>query len=315
LCLASLASVACQRSGAGSGEAGAGANGGALEQGRALLEQGELDAALAKFKEAQGDPESFYYQGLVWVKKAETAPLPTPPPPPSPLPRGYVPAPRPEFKPEELQAIGSFENAVAARPDNFRAHLALAELLAPHALRRHDQEQEEALSRRTRRGQGAPEPAAASGTDSSADRVVREYRAAAEDERAPADAAEALLRFALRVGRLDAAEAAHLELIRRNKESGEPLARYGDFLLNDKKEREAAIAQYRQALMWSADDEATKAKIADIYIAMATEHFAQEQYAMADAKFKEAEKWISDRSSPRGRRVQEHLKRLREIRW
>jgi Tfp pilus assembly protein PilF len=312
-----MASAGCQRSGAGGASAGGEAGSSpAVEQGRALLEQGELDAALAKLKEAQGDPDAFYYQGLVWVKKAEAAPLPTPPPPPSPLPRGYVPEPAPELKPEELQAVGAFENAVAARPDNYRANLALAELLAPHALRQHDRAQEEALNRRNRRGKQPPAPQAApAGTDVSPDRVVRAYRAAAEDERAPAETADALLRFALRVGRLDAAEAAHRELIRRNKESGEPLARYGDFLLNEKKDREAAIAQYRQALMWSADDTATKEKIADIYIEIATEHFAQEQYAMADAKFKEAEKWISDRGSPQSRKVQEHLKRLREIRW
>ena len=90
---------------------------GPVAEGRTLLEQGQLDAALARLQDAAGDPEGIYLQGRVWAKKAETAPLPTPPPVESPLPRGATPPGAPEFKDEEIRALAAYEKAIAARPE------------------------------------------------------------------------------------------------------------------------------------------------------------------------------------------------------
>src|SRR5262245_54545092 len=129
-----IALSACQRQAGSTSESGIPAATrppSPVEQGRALLEQGQLDSALARLQEAPGDPDSLYYQGVIWAKKAETAPLPTPPPLATPLPRGAEPPPPPEFKPEELSALELYQKAVAARPDHPQASLGIAQLLAP----------------------------------------------------------------------------------------------------------------------------------------------------------------------------------------
>ena len=64
---------------------------------RSLLERGQVDQALEKLAQSPTDPDSLYYQGVAWAKKAESAPLPTPPPLASPLPKGALPPPAPEF--------------------------------------------------------------------------------------------------------------------------------------------------------------------------------------------------------------------------
>src|SRR5439155_9836892 len=110
---------------------------------------------------------------------AETAPLPTPPPPPSPLARGAEPPAAPEFKPEEIQAVSLFEKAIAAQPDDPRPHLALAELLAPHAIHRREVEEQAAWRKKPVRGKAKATPPPAptpdpSGIDYGVERVVRE---------------------------------------------------------------------------------------------------------------------------------------------
>jgi predicted metal-dependent hydrolase len=75
-----------------------------------------------------------------------------------------------------------------------------------------------------------------------------------------------------------------------------------------------AIAQYRQALMWRPDDDATRGKIADIYIAMARAHVDAREYATADARLREAEKYVTDKNSPQGKRLQEQQTFLAQIR-
>jgi hypothetical protein len=101
-----------------------------VREGKSLLESGQLDAALAELQKSPDDPDSLYYQGRVWAKKAESAPLPTPPPPPCPR-RGMAAAAGAEFKPEEIQAAQLCERAIAAKPDNAAAHLALSQLPGP----------------------------------------------------------------------------------------------------------------------------------------------------------------------------------------
>jgi tetratricopeptide (TPR) repeat protein len=291
-----------------------------VAEGKALFESGELDQAMAKLLELPDDPDSLYYQGRVWAKKAETAPLPTPPPLSEPLPRGAEPPAAPEFKPEELQAMNLFQRAVATRSDHAAAQLAIAGLLAPHAVRYQEMVTErEAAARRhgSRKGKAQPAPiapASTQGVDYSVERVVQAYQLAAQADTASGDPAEGLIAFGIRAHRLDAAESGHQELVRRLKENPEPLIRYGDFLATQKHDQLAAIEQYRQALIWKPDDEATRAKVAEIFLARGVESFGKQQYAVAETQFKEADRYITDKSSPLGQRLQGQVARLREIR-
>jgi len=285
----------------------------------ALVEKGDADGALARLQ-GRDDAQALYLQGRAWARKAETAPLPTPLPAESPLPRGAPASGRPEFKPEERKALELYERALAAQPDLAAAHLALAQLLAPHAIRFHEREkeararQQAALATR-RRGQPSPEPLPTPepGVDYGAERVAREFREAVRTDpsRAPV---EAMIAFAVRAGRLDDAEVGYQELVRRVKESGEPLALYGDFLVREKNDPAAAIEQYRQALIWSPDDSVTRSKLAAIFLRRGTDYLNQQQYASAEAQFKEAAKYIPDRSSEQGRLLAEQQAKLREIR-
>src|SRR4029079_16944810 len=143
---------------------------GPVREGKSLLESGQLDAALAELQKSPDDPDSLYYQGRVWAKKAESAPLPTPPPPPVPTPRGWQEPPAPEFKQEEIQAAQLYEKAIAARPDHPAAHLALAQLLAPHAAHQYDLAEEAAKHKKS------PLPVAPLPIDASVDRVIRGYQ-------------------------------------------------------------------------------------------------------------------------------------------
>lgn len=262
--------------------------------------------------------ERHYQEAVSWVRKAETAPLPTPDP--------SAPQVLPEFKPEELRAIESFEQAIAARPGHAGAHTGLADVLAPHALRRIELERQvrerqakEAAARgRSRRGRTppptpTPPPAAVSLVDASPDRVIREYQAAAQADtgRAPV---ERLASFAMAAGRLDTADAAYQELLNRVKESAEPHILYGDFLVAHRQNRDGAIDQYRQALIWNPKDEPTRGKLAEIYLSRAEEYYREQEYMRAQGELKEAQRYVTDKSSDLGQRVQGWATKLREIR-
>jgi tetratricopeptide (TPR) repeat protein len=264
-----------------------------------------------------GPAEQLYQEGVTWARKAETAPLPTPDPSTHATP---------EFKAEELRAIESFEQAVATQADHAGAHLALGDLLAPHALRRIERErqarerqaQEAAARSRSRRGRTpppTPTPAAVSGSliDSSPERVIREYQAAAlaDPARTPV---ERLIAFSVAAGRLDAAEAGFQDLLVRLKESAEPHVLYGDFLVEHKKDAEAAIDQYRQALIWNPKDEPTRVKLAEVYLGRAADFYRAQEYMHAANELREAQKYVTDRNSDLGRRVQAMQVKMREIR-
>jgi hypothetical protein len=281
-----------------------------VREGKSLLESGQLDAALAELQKAPDDPDSLYYQGRVWAKKAESAPLPTPEPPPNPVPRGWQPPAPPEFKPEEIQAAQLYEKAIAARPENGAPPLALAQLLAPHAAHQYDLAEDAA--RHKKPAAPAPPPP----IDASVDRVIRAYQLAMQADPAAPAPVEEIIRFGRRVGRLDAAEAGFKEMVHRKKEreTAEPLARYGDFLADDKKDPLAAIEQYREALIWVPDDDATRGKVAAIYLKMATEAFAKQQYAVTEDHLRSASKYITDRSSAQGQLLEDYRARLKSIR-
>ena len=288
-----------------------------------MLEAGDADGTLARLQNAGDDPEALYLQGRAWARKAESAPLPTPTAPASPLPTGAPLVGPPEFKPEERRAIDFLERAVGLSPELAPAHLALAQLLAPHAIRFHERQQEAQAARpreasaRRRPGRGAPSepplPTPEPGVDYSPERVAREYTLAMRGD-SGRPSVEALIAFAVKTGRLDDAELGYQELIRRVKESGEPLAKYGDFLVREKKDPVAAIEQYRQALIWSPNDDVTRSKLADIFLTRGVDYFNQQQFAMAEAQFTEAAKYIPDHSSPEWQTLIEQQAKLRAIR-
>jgi len=282
-----------------------------LDRARSRLQAGDLDGALGVLSQAGSGPEALYYTGLAWARKAELAPLPTPPPLPASAPRGGHPPPAPQFKPEELQAMEFFERTLAAQPGHPGASLGVGDLLAPHSLRRYSRPQATSAKRR---GNRATEPAAPQGPDCRPERVIQAYRAATEGDPASRESVEKLIDFSMRVGRVDDADQGLQELLRREKERPEPFIRYGDFLLNVKKEPMAAIDQYRQALIWRPDDEATRARIADIYITQGIEHYGRNEYAVAEARFLDAQKWVADPRSPQGLRIQDYTGKLRAIR-
>ena len=210
---------------------------------------------------------------------------------------------------------------MAVRPDLAPAHLALAQVLAPHAIRFHEREQEAQAARprepppRRRPGHAPPEPLPTPepGVDYSPERVAREYTLAMRGD-SGRPSVEALISFAVKTGRLDDAEIGYQELIRRVKESGEPLSMYGDFLVHQKKDPVAAIEQYRQALIWSPNDDVTRSKLADVFLTRGVDYFNQQQFAMAEAQFTEAAKYIPDHSSPEWQTLIEQQAKLRAIR-
>ncbi len=116
-----LMGAACRREGTGSA-----GSADPLEGARQLVDERRYDEAI-ELLGSGSDAATLTLLGRAWMGKAETAPLPTP------VPGSGAPAAA-LLKAEERQALGFLERALAARPDHAEAHLALAELLGPHAL-------------------------------------------------------------------------------------------------------------------------------------------------------------------------------------
>jgi tetratricopeptide (TPR) repeat protein len=304
--------VSC-RGGRTPAASGSGGPADAYGETRHLAEAGDLDGALASLAGAPDEAEVLYLRGTLWARKAAVAPAPTPPPVASPAPRGLSPPAAPEFKPEEQTALDLLERAVSLRPEFAQAHLALAELLAPHALR-HAAAATAARGSVGRHGPGATTVPALAGPDASVERVLREYQAATLGDRSGTAPVEALIAFSLRAGRLDAADTGFQELLRRQKENPEPIARYGDFLRDQVHDLDGAVGRYREALIWRPDDASLRTRIADIYLGLAEEHLNRQEYPFAEERLNEARKQIVDPASAQGRRYQELAVRLRGVR-
>jgi tetratricopeptide (TPR) repeat protein len=282
-----LLAAAC--SGVGGGSSGAPPD--PLAEARGLLAEGRFDEVLARVGEAE-DPESAYLAGRAWAGKAKLAPVPTPAPG----------APAARLKPEEERALSLYERAVAARPDLVDAQLAIAELLAPHALLA------AAAAGPARPGAPAAPP------DPLVERVLRSYGQAVQADLSGTEAAEGLIAFATRAGRPGEADSAFQELVRRRREDPGLLVRYGDFLAGAAGRPEAALAQYAQALIWRPDDSATKLKMADIHLAAAAELIRNRQYVAGEARLKDARRYVVDPASPQAARLAELEGRLRDVR-
>jgi tetratricopeptide (TPR) repeat protein len=286
-----LLAIGCGGGGSG-GLAGFGGGAGPAEEARSLMEQGRLDEALARLEGAASEPEVIFVQGQIWAKKAALAP------PPEPEAEGE---PVPELKLEERNALAFFETLTAAVPNHAGAHLAIAELLEPHALKR----LEEPRSRRGRRPAPTPDPEQ---PDFSAARIVREIDAAIAADGSPVPV-EALIRFCAAAKDLDCAERGYRMLPDRQPESAVPHRRLGDFLLDEREDPDAAVQQYDLALVWAPDDSAEdaeiRAKVVDIYLGRAEEQLNQRRWAVADQAIKSARKYIRDAGSPQARRAAE----------
>jgi hypothetical protein len=263
---------------------------------RGLIAQGDADAALARLQGTdKSDGEVLYLEGLAWARKAENAPAPE---------AGAGASASRDLKPEEEQALSFLERAVAIQPGLAAAHLALADVLGPHALRR------ETLGRAVASARFRGE---ATLPDSGVDRVLQAYRRAAQADGASKPAVDAWIDFASRAGRLDEADAAFQQLLARDKENADPFLRYGDFLVARKDEM-GAINAYSRALIWQPNLESARAKIADIYLAQSEAHFARKEYASTEARLRDALRYAGPPESPQARRLRRLQAQLAQIR-
>ena len=279
------APAACSR------KAGESAGQDALAESRGLVEAGRYDEALARLGDAS-DPDAAYLAGRAWAGKAQGAPTSA-------------------LKPEEERALAFYERAVAARPQFADAHLAIAELLAPHAAAA-AASAAGAATRLAPHGKVAPPAAAA--LDPLVARVLGSYATALQSDLGGTRAGEELIDFAIRVGRPGEADAGFQELLRRRREDPALLVRYGDFLAGPGGKPEAALAQYAQAIIWKPDDTKTKLKMADIHLAAAAQHLRDLEYVAAEARLKEARRYTVEPSSPQAARLAELEGRLRDVR-
>jgi len=285
-----LLGAACSRE---SGSSSAAAVADPLAEARTLLAERRYDDVLARVGDAL-DADSAYIAGRAWAGKAASAPAP------SPLAGARVADTR--LKPEEEHALAAYTRAVTARPGLVDAHLAIAELLAPHAL------QAAAAAPRVRPGAPVPPP------DPLVERVLMSYGNALQADLVDIKAAEGLIAFAIRAQRPGEADAGFQELVRRRREDPVLVVRYGDFLAGPAGNPEAALAQYAQALILRPDDSATKQKMAEIHLNAAAAHLRQLEYVAAEARLTQARRYTVNATSPQAARLAELESRVREIR-
>jgi hypothetical protein len=74
------------------------------------------------------------------------------------------------------------------------------------------------------------------------------------------------------------------------------------------------VAQYAQALIWRPDDAATRRKLADIHLAAAAGHLTRREYVSAEARLREARKFVADPASPQAARLRDLTSQLADIR-
>jgi tetratricopeptide (TPR) repeat protein len=277
-----------------------------IAEARQEIEQGQPDAALAKLLTGAQGPENLCLQGAAWAKKAEGAPLPTPT-----IGADGVPVTA-EFKSEERRAIDLFQRALSEQPALAEAHLGLAELLVPHAIRRYELGAASRRARPRRRG-AAPTPVPAEPLLEPGG-IVEHFKAASKDPKLAMRALDGLARFATRVDRPKDREWAYRGLVDAEPENPSRLVELGDFLLKERGDPNGAIAEYKQALVWKPDSSEIKAKIADIYIEEGRVAFQAEQWAVAEARFVTAQEWVTDPNSAQGLRVRDYRSKLDAIR-
>lgn len=259
----------------------------AVQAAKSLMDQGQLDAALAKLQELPDDPVGLYYQGVIHVRKGLATPLPE---------TGY--------RDEDKLAAQSLERAIAAKPEFAAAHFTLAELLLPYARLHH--------APGKKRPARPPTPAP-DDPDGSPERIARAYQAAVQHDKTSRAPIDALIKFSREMKRPDDADVAYPELLARDKEKSEPHVLYGDFLAKEKKDRLKAVEQYQLAIVWSPQDASLKDKIGETYVDWAQEHFDAGEWANADARLKDGQKFVGP-GSPHAERFKELQAKLKEVR-
>ena len=110
------------------------------------------------------------------------------------------------------------------------------------------------------------------------------------------------------------ADSGFQELIRRRREDPDLLVRYGDFLAGPGENAEGAVAQYSQALIWRPDDTKTRLKVAAIHLTAASALLNNREYAAAEARLRDARRFVADPASAEAARLREMEGRLAEIR-
>jgi hypothetical protein len=185
----------------------------------------------------------------------------------------------------------------------------MADLLAPHAERLFDERK--AAEEQGGRRRPAPPAPSEDGPDYSPERVIELYTRAMGAKGSDVAVVERLIEFAMRVERLDAADAAHLELIERDPEAAGPLVRYGDFLRDQRGDAQEALGRYQQAMIWAPDGDEIRKRILALYITWGEEHYENQQRIGAERNFLEAKKYVEDWTSPEGRKVSQYLEKLR----
>jgi len=254
---------------------------------RALIEQGQYDAALARLGD-ETDAEALYLLGRAWAGKAG---------------RPAVPVSE-ALRPEEQQALDFFERAVAADPSHAESQRAIGDLLAPHALGALEEQK-----RPRKKGAATPAP-----TGISVDRVIRAYGAALQADMDDTVAVSSLIDFATRAGRTRDAKAGFEELVRRDREDPDVLVRFGDFLAGPGGDPEGALARYAQALIWRPADNATRTKMARIHLDAASAYLEAREYPAAEMRVREGRKFAVEPASPEAARVHEIESALAEVR-
>ena len=291
--------VACRPTSGPAPASGGAVGAGPVAEGKALLDQGQLDAALAQLQQAPNDPDGLYYQALVHLKKAEV-----------------LPAAEAGLKDEELQALGLLEQAVAAKKEHALAQRTLADLLAPYSIAKFGPRAAKAAKARkgAARPEVSPDSAGVAAPDLAPERVIAAYKAAIAADKSDVGGVEALVAFARAAGRLEDAEWGFRERVQRQMESAEPHIAFGDFLVQDRKDPMRAIEQYNLALVWQPDSLDAKNRIADIYLGEAEEHFEKKEYASAEARLAYAQKFVTDPQSYQAARIREIRGKLRGMR-
>lgn len=260
----------------------------AVQAGKALMDTGQLDEALAKLAELPDDPISLYYQGIIYVRKGLATPLP-----------------ETGFRPEDKNAAVLLERAIAAKPEFAAAHFTLAGVLLPYTEQRHGP----GKRRPVRQPSPAPDD-----PDISPERVARAYQAAVQHDKTSRAPIDALIKYAREMKRPDDADVAYRELLLRDKESAAPHVAYGDFLANEKKERLRAVEQYQLALVWKPDDLTPKDRICGVYVDWAQEHFDKGELASAEARLRDAQRFVTEPTGAQAQRLRELQGKLAALR-
>lgn len=266
---------------------------GVIAEARGMVSAGNADGALAALQ-GHTDPEALTVQGRAWILKArktsrETASNPS-----------LVDAGSTDLRVEEGMALRLLEAAAGAQPDLADAHLAMAELLEPGALRWLAAEREAPPPNERRRTAVKPAPPEVEPTHGPM-RVLQEYRKAAHADRASAPIVESWLRFALAAQKPEEAEVALQELLVRKPRDADPLLRYGDFLRDVRGDRSGALDRYREALIWQAGDERIKERIVSVFLDLAEQHLASQEYGAAEQRLRDVNRYapFSDREVTR----------------